>query len=248
MIDFHCHLLPGVDDGPETLSESLAMCEVARKDGIETIVATPHFTEQSLDDAQNRYQEILIAYQQLTEALVDIPLEVVLGFEVALFPELPILVSQLPELSIAGLNKHLLVELPFQEYPRYSEQAFFELQTMGITPIIAHPERNLGLQSDPALLGTLVERGILAQATASSFLGKSGRKARRTLEDWCKKGYIHIVGTDAHSPRRRPPTLTPSFKVLRRWVGVGRIEWMLDAPKSILAGEEVEANLWVNVP
>lgn len=248
MIDFHCHILPGVDDGPYDLTESIQMAEIASQDGIEAIVATPHFLEFRPEAIQANLAYVAKTLDGLNLALrkEGISLAVKSGFEVALTEELPELVANYPALTIEGLNKYILVELPSSQFPLYTEQVLFQLQSQGICPIIAHPERNWALLEKPSLLEAMVERGILAQATASSFLGSSGKEAKRALEDWCKKGYIHIVGSDAHSSEGRTPILSPARKVLKKWVGTQHAEWICQVPSLVLEGKEVEANLWVD--
>lgn len=239
MIDLHCHILPGLDDGPELLSESLQMARQAIADGIREIVATPHFLEWRPKAISSYLAQAVEARDEFARALKrdGLDLKVRLGFEVALSPELPELAAEFPALTFEGLQKYILLELPSLQVPIYTEEVLFELQAQGICPIIAHPERNQALCEDPEILEGWVERGVLAQATASSF-----RQRGKVLESWCRRGFIQLVGSDAHSAAHRPPVLSPAFKVLERWVGEDRADWIKRQPARILAGKEVEAS------
>jgi protein-tyrosine phosphatase len=244
MIDLHCHILPGLDDGPAEFEESLRMAKLAANDGITTIVATPHLLEIRPRLVESYINQAAAAADQLNRLLKkeQLPLTVKLGFEAALSPELPELAAQFSAVTIEGLRKYMLVELPSSQFPLYAEETFFRLQAQGICPIVAHPERNSALQREPEILESLVERGLLAQATASSFLGVSGRKAQRALENWCRKGYIQIVGSDAHSSDHRPPVLSSARKVLTQLVGKERADWIGEVPARVLAGKEVKTS------
>jgi len=201
-IDIHAHILPGLDDGPETLAESLAMAQACVKAGYATVIATPHVIPGLYDNTRGA---ILAAVRQL-QAELDaggIPLRVLPGAEYHLSPDLPHLVATGELLTLNDTGKYLLVELPLQEVPAYAPQVLFDLLVSGITPVIAHPERNDYLVRHPGALAEMVRNGILAQVTAASLTGLFGGETRRAAARFIKDGTAHFVATDAHGPGRR---------------------------------------------
>ncbi len=246
MIDLHCHILPGLDDGAQTMEEALDLARVAAADGIRTIAATPHAdlwgSNPDEDDLENRVA-------QLQTALDDraIPVRIVPGLENHLDPDL---------LSggIVAINhtRYVLVELPFEELPFYAESALFGLQLKGYVPILAHPERNAVLRSDPEALRRLVERGILAQLTAASLMGVFGKKTREASETYLRQGLVHVLSTDSHSAiGGRRPVLSDALNVASRLIGPERAEALVKGvPQKILSDEsvDVEAPLVLDRP
>ncbi len=239
MIDLHCHILPGLDDGAQTLEDSLEMARVAARDGIGTIAATPH---ADLWGTQPDRADLELRVGRLQEALdaQGIAIQLVSGLENHLTPEL---------LSggIVPLNRtsYALVELPFEEFPHYVEDALFQLQLQGYMPILAHPERNAILRDDPDRLRGLVERGILGQLTAASLLGVFGRRTREASETFLRQGLVHVLATDSHSSSGgRKPVLSEAVGAAARLVGEELAQGLVIAtPERILKGETVEVEL-----
>ena len=207
MIDLHCHILPNIDDGSSSLEESLEMAETAVKDGIHTIVATPH----SLDGVyQNSVDTILSQVSELQGVLTEnhIDLKLRPGADIHLCNDMVQQISSGRACTIDNAGKYILLELPSQMIPDGVKSEIFSLKLNGITPIITHPERNAMVQHDPGILYELVQMGALAQITAMSVTGDFGGFIARISAELLKSRLVHIIASDAHSAHDRPPVLS----------------------------------------
>jgi len=239
MIDLHCHILPGLDDGSPDLASSLEMARVALADGIETIVATPH----CFVDAGPTPDQIRTATRQLQAALADgdLPLTVLPGAEVRAHPQLAEMVSRGEVMTVADGGDYLLIEPPFIGIPNYLEQLCFELQIAGITPILAHPERVDLVRSQPELCERLVERGCLIQVNAPSLHGQYGRVIRRIAADLIRRELVHIVASDAHNATSRAPVLSKARRAVVQAAGEDAFRDMTElVPSKIIGGHQQE--------
>ena len=218
MIDLHTHIIPGLDDGAKDLEQALAMAEVAVKDGITILAATPHVISGVFDNSKSH---ILQAVKELNQLLVskNIPLQILPGAEYHLEPDLPHRLADGELLTINDTGRYLMVELPAMIVPDYTGRILYDLQLQGITPIIAHPERNIGFAREPELLQGFVARGILAQITAGSITGLFGKPARKTALRFLKEGYAQLIASDAHSDHGCPPILSLACKELEHLGG-----------------------------
>lgn len=216
MIDLHSHVLPGIDDGAADLDEALAMLGLARDDGIGTMVGTPHF-----DGADREFPALcaarLAALRQATSA-GPAAVEVLLGFEVSLTPAILEWGADLRTLAING-GHYLLVELPLGFWPPYLHDVVFQLQMLGMRPILAHAERYEAIGRDPAYAADLVGRGVLLQVNGDSLLGKGGSQIQRCARTLVERELVSFLSSDAHSPRRRPPRLRAAAEVVARLAG-----------------------------
>jgi len=207
VIDIHCHPLPAIDDGAESLEESVAMMRMAAEDGITHTVATPHYNYRyTFDPELNRQKAI-----ELQAAIGDVP-KMLLGCDFHLsYENVQDLVNKRAEFTING-SSYVLVE--FAEYfiPRQFEQVLYEIEIAGLKPIITHPERNPIFQSHPSLVYDWVRRGCLIQLTAQSYVGGFGSRPRSLAERWLDQNLVHFFATDAHDTRRRPPLLSPCYE------------------------------------
>jgi protein-tyrosine phosphatase len=242
MIDLHCHILPDIDDGPETWGESLEMARMAVSDGIRTVVATPHlFRHRRVNLSDLNYKEaILEKVGELGARLAQdqIPLEVLVGCDFPLSWEALELLQQDQVLTINNGGRYLLLELPDLSLPPTTEEICYVLQCRGITPIITHPERHFMIQENPEKLGRLLELGCLAQMTAGSLTGLFGRQVARLSRALVKKGYIKIVASDAHSCRGRTPELRKAVALLARLIGKkAAMDMVTSIPEKIIRGE-----------
>lgn len=213
MIDIHCHILPGVDDGSRRIDESIEMAKIYIENGIEKVIATPHYIE---DINPATFEENKIVLENLKKALKDegLELEIYLGNEIYASPNT---LEHIMEKRVATLNgtKYVLVEMPMFDVPMYMENIIYELCIKGYAPIIAHPERNSKIQEDPNILYEFLTRGALAQLNLPSIEGRYGEASKRTGELLLKHNMIHFVGTDAHSPRSRSPRVKKSLGILK---------------------------------
>lgn len=202
MIDIHIHILPGLDDGPAEIAESLEMARQCVAQGVQAVVATPHVVTGLYHNSRDN---ILEALQQLRAALRDqgIPLEVHPGAEYMLDPDLPRLIEAGEAMTINDGGRFILVEFPTLEVPFFVPQLFFELALLGVTPILAHPERNQALLRQPDLLAPLLQRGLLCQGTAGSFTGRFGPRVQQLAHHYLQRGYYHYICSDAHGSARR---------------------------------------------
>lgn len=218
MIDTHCHILPGIDDGPRDLAEALEMARIAVADGIQTIVATPHLDcERDALSPDFLRDQVARFNAALTEA--QIPLTVLPGAEIRIGADLLERAKAGSLMTLADRGTHLLLELPFNSYPSYVPQLFFGLQLLGLAPILAHPERTALFRTHPEVIQGLVDRGALIQVNADSLTRWRDRTVRALAFDLLKHGAVHLLASDAHDTRHRPPQLSRARRALRRHGG-----------------------------
>ena len=235
MIDLHCHILPGIDDGAETMEESLEMCRIAASDGIRTIFATPHVKEAVYE---NDEKSVMPVFMKLKKAVEDegIGLSVELAAEIHISSTLIHFLHHNRAFLIGG--RYFLLELPPETVPSNMEELIFDAQIKGFYPIIAHPERNSILQKNTRLIARWIDRGALVQATAMSVTGEFGKAPKKAVSEIIEKGLCHILATDAHSPKWRPPILSHARDVLTEMVGKQEADRMVSGrPMEIMKGE-----------
>jgi protein-tyrosine phosphatase len=226
MIDIHCHILPGIDDGADRLQTSLAMATMAARDGITTIIATPH-----TDGITVNQSVVQQAVDRLNGELVNrnIDLEVVAGYEIPAD-----LVCDLQSHTIAD-TPYILVEFPHQYLPEDAAETLYTLVQAGRKPIIAHPERNGSVLRNPELLHELVAVGAMIQLTAASVTGDFGPDILHCANYLLRNQLVHFLATDSHSPTFRKPVLSPARKAAARLIGREQADRLvIDNPKAIL--------------
>ncbi len=241
LIDIHAHILAGLDDGATDIEQSLAMADIAVKDGITMLVATPHVMKGVFNNSKDH---ILKAVKELNQLLDSrkIPLQILPGAEYHLDSDLPRRLAAGELLTINDSGRYLLVELPASMVPDYTGGILYELQLQGITPIIAHPERNAGFEREPELLRNFISRGILTQITSGSITGMFGKSVKKTAWKFMQEGYAHLIASDAHSAHGRSPALSPAFLELeRRWGTDYAVTLCCANPSRIITGLSVES-------
>ena len=193
------------------------MAKSIARSGWKHIIATPHIMEGVY---QNTPESIATAVQALNQRLEKegCPATVWPGAEVYLHPELALWCREGRLPTLAGSGTHLLIELPHTSLPLYAETVLFELMLQGITPVIAHPERQQQLAQDLERVAAWVERGVWLQLNAPSLLGRYGRRAKSTAMELVKEGLVHCLGSDSHESRR-PPALSEAEKIIGRLRG-----------------------------
>lgn len=214
MIDIHCHILPGLDDGPEQLEQSLAMAEDAITDGITHVIATPHANGSYAFD----YERVRQTRDEL-QARLGGRLQIATGCDFHLNPEnLAALKADAPRFCL-NQRDYLLVEFNEVSIPPSIDQKLHELQLAGVRPIVTHPERNAILHAQPDRLARWVRMGCYVQVTAGALAGGFGPGSQRDAENWIERGMVHFVASDAHNTRGRPLRLSPAYDVLVRRFG-----------------------------
>lgn len=198
MIDLHSHILPGVDDGARTLDEAVDIARAAVEDGIRAIAATPHVREDYPTPPDLMERRVGQVREAVSEA--GVPLEVHTGGELALDFLGHLTVDDLHRFGLGGNPGYLLVEFPYFGWPLDLADQLFRLQIVGITPVLAHPERNADVQGAPDRLAGLVESGTLVQVTAASLDGRLGRWPREAGLKLIQLGLAHLIASDAHHP------------------------------------------------
>ena len=237
MIDLHCHILPGVDDGAAIWEIAFEMCRMAAADGIRHIVATPHANfEYPYDRAQH-----LVLLEELRTGSQGI-VELSLGCDFHLSYENLQQVRASPETYTISNTKYLLVELSDFAVPSSMGRVFMDLCSAGLRPIITHPERNPFLQRKPEMVLEWVKQGCLTQLTANAITGFWGPQATKTARWLLDHDAAHVVSSDAHNASSRAPVLSPAVKLLHKWVGEERTRQLVsETPAAILRGA---ANIW----
>ena len=240
MVDLHCHVLPAVDDGCESLEQSLEFCRVALEDGVTTLAATPHQKPGQYDNTPEAIrQKVAELRAALEEAAVSI--EIVEGAEVHLSADLPDRLRERKVTTLGGTGRYLLLELPYQQTPLRVEETVFQLKLAGVTPVLAHPERISYFTADIERLEKLVRLGCLSQVTAAALLGGFGEKTKDFSLRMLERGLAHVISSDAHDTVYRPPVLSRARDAAARVVGPERAAEMVSAaPLAICRGEEWE--------
>lgn len=201
VVDIHCHILPGLDDGSPDMATSIAMARLAVTAGITTVIGTPHWIEgeHETDPAQVRQTAKDLQVELNSRA---IPLTVLTGNEAFICLDLPGRLKKGDILTLADKRTHLLLELPYEDLPTYVDDVIFKLQLLGITPVLAHVERYTYVRSDWHTLDAWVKRGCLAQVNASSLDRSRGDDLAQDLVD---RGLVDCTATDAHDASHRVP-------------------------------------------
>jgi protein-tyrosine phosphatase len=230
MIDLHSHILRGIDDGARTMEESVDIARAALADGITAIAGTPHVRDDWPTDAgvmEYRVAELRAELQQQ-----GIPLDVRQGGEIAVdwLGKLPI--ETLRRFGLGGNPRYLLVETPYYGWPLALADRLFALRAEGITPVLAHPERNAEVQANPNRLFRLVESGVLVQVTAASVDGRIGKGAQDCGLELVRGGLAHLLASDAHHASVRAVGMAAAAKA----AGGGAFgQWLtLDVPAAII--------------
>ncbi len=238
MIDLHCHILSGIDDGAQTVTDSLAMAQQAVAEGIHTIVATPHHQNGKY---VNERTSIIHQVKQLNDELEqhEIPLKVLPGQEVRLYGDLLEDYEAGKIVTLNETNKYIFIEFPSNHVPRYTEQLFYELRVKGMIPIIVHPERNAELIERPDKLYNLVNKGALTQVTAGSLLGKFGKKIKKFSLQLVEHNLTHMIASDAHNTTSRGFHLAESYELIEKEFGATVMNDLRENPYLIISGKAI---------
>ena len=240
MIDLHCHILPGADDGAASEEESCLMAQLAAESGVTAIAATPHcnvpghFRNYVSRELKDRFLTLEKLLRRENSAV-----RLYTGMEVYVTPEVPRLLRQRKLLTLGG-SRYLLVEFGFDESLDFVERMLGELLEAGVVPVVAHPERYHFVQPQPACLLRWVELGCALQVNKGSLLGRFGRRSAHTAR-WCLgEGCVHLLASDAHSPWRRTPRLREAWEYAADFDSPEIADFLLrDNPRRILEDQPI---------
>ncbi len=233
MVDIHCHILPGVDDGAEDRDEALLMARMAANSGSRIIVATPHFgySGASLTAADIRRKA---AWLQETARAEGLPITVLSGMELLCNHRLEQILAEKSYLTLAD-SRYLLTEFYFDESPEMMDRMLEMVMEQGLVPIVAHPERYDAVQQDPYLVVHWMEQGCGIQINAGSILGYLGKSSQMAAKWLVHNGLAHLVASDGHSLETRTPRLNAVRDYLEERVSVDCAQALLyDNPRLVL--------------
>jgi len=238
MIDLHCHILPSIDDGAQSIEDSIAMAKAACKEGIHTIVATPHHQNGVYI---NPAEGILHQVKQLNDRLKeeDINLTILPGQEIRLYGELLEDYELGKIVTLNRTDKYILIEFPANHVPRYAEKMLYELRIKGITPIIVHPERNTEIIERPQVLYKFVTQGALTQITAGSVTGKFGKKIKKFSLQLIEHHLAHVISSDAHNTTTRSFHLQAAYEVIEKSFGSSTLYCFKENTYSLISGKVI---------
>lgn len=238
MIDIHTHILPGLDDGPEGWEEAIEMCRLAEADGTECLVATPHMMNGVYDNRGEDIIEKVKALREMVDGLFN--LKILYGADVHLVTDL---VERIKRGDIPTINDkgYLLLEPPHYILPPSIDDLIFDLRLKGITPILTHVERSYWIQEGFHRVERFIDMGALIQITAISLTGGFGRLVKSLSERLLRSRLAHIIASDCHSLRFRPPGLSSAFKMASKIIGERDAYTMVrDVPLKVIEGLRVD--------
>ena len=234
MIDLHCHLLPGIDDGPDTLADALALARLSAAQGITTIACTPHILA-GVYDTPGATIRAATALMQTALAEAGIAIRLVVGCDLHVAPDNVARLRSGTALPLNG-SRYVLLELPHHVLPPRMDHALFDIMAAGYVPILTHPERAGWIERDYVLVRRLAGAGVPMQVTAGALTGAFGRRARYWSERMLDEGLVDLVASDAHSADHRPPLLAQAREVVLDRAGAERARHIfVDVPEAILA-------------
>jgi protein-tyrosine phosphatase len=240
VIDLHCHMLPGIDDGAPDRQTAVAMARCAVADGITVTACTPHIYPGMYENTREGIARAIAAFEQVLEE-EGIPLKLVIGADTHLAPDL---LESLRAGRVPTLNdsRYLLLEPPHHSVPPRFEESVFQLRAAGIVPVITHPERLSWIESHYPVFERLVHGGAWMQITSGALTGRFGKRPKYWGERMLDEGLAHILATDSHHIDRRPPLLAEGRDAAAQRVGAEEAERMVSTrPQAILNDEPTES-------
>lgn len=243
MIDLHCHVLPGIDDGPVTVEDAIGLAHDAASAGSRVLVATPHVSRRFANDAAT----IATKVAELNARLIaeGLALEVRPGAEIAISRAVELEPAELRRLTLGG-GPWLLLEPPFTPQASGLDILLQDIQRRGHRIVLAHPERCPVFQREPRMLRSLVGEGVLTSITAGSLAGRFGAEVRRFAMGLVAEGIVHNVASDAHNRQTRPPSI--AAELAQSGLGAFADWWTRDVPEAILSGGEIPRRPPVPLP
>lgn len=241
LVDIHCHILPGIDDGSKSWQTSIKLAKAAVRDGVTHAVCTPHTLNGRY---LNHKKDVIKLTQEFQEKLdaENIPLVVFPGQEVRISGELPKALDEDDILFLDEEGQYMLLEFPSDDVPAYAKDMIFQVMQRGIIPVVVHPERNSRILKDPSIVQDLIEQGCLIQITASSYLGTFGKEIENLSEQLVEAGQCACFASDAHDLPKREYQYSEALAKLKEKMGEEKAEEFRQNAKAIVNGENVQLN------
>lgn len=239
MIDIHCHILPGIDDGAKTRDDTITMLKSAIDEGIKTIAVSPHHNPEYNNEAPSILEKV-----EEVRGLVDelsLPIQILPGQEVRAYGQLLNDLEKGRLLTVAGTSDYMLVEFPSNHVPGYAKELFYTMKLKGIQPILVHPERNTGIIENPNLLFEFVEQGVLSQITASSVTGDFGKKIQKLTFQIIDHQLTQFIASDAHNVTSRAFKMKEAFEIIDDKYGSAMARLFKDNAESVVNNRGVYA-------
>jgi len=235
MVDIHCHILPGIDDGSKSWEMTAEMCHVAIDDGITHMVATPHCND-SYQYNRERFTEMLGQLSDAAEGKLTFSLGCDFHFS---YDNIQDALAN-PRRYTIGESQYLLIEFSDYGIPPSVSQDLFAFCSRGLVPIITHPERNQPLLKNAEMVLDMVDMGCLVQVTANAVTGAWGNRSRKMVEWLLQHEAVHVIASDAHDPVRRKPVMSEAREVVERLMGTHVAEALVTHnPEAIVEGKSV---------
>lgn len=239
MIDIHTHLIPNVDDGADSIEETLLLAQAAVNEGIEHVILTPHHNIQWVSNEKDKVLKLTKEVEQAIQE-AEIPLTVSPGQEIRMNEEFSRELFADNYLSLDGNGKYYLVEFSWQTFPPFAKDYLQQMLDADIIPVIAHPERQRPFIDDPSILRELIEMGCISQITATSIVGGYSEEIRQTAHQMMDENLIHVIASDAHDTVVRPYNLQSALAVLNKEYGEEYSKYLVQNAERIYTGNKVQ--------
>lgn len=237
MIDIHNHLLMGLDDGAQSFEDTIRLLQQAKEQGITGIVVTPHHLHPKYN---NKFSDVKSKLNQLKQhqQILDFGIDLYVGQEIRIKDQV---LDDIEQQFIQGINhsRYILIEFPSNSIPNYTKNLLYEIQNKGFIPIIAHPERNKAIVSNPNLLYELVINGALSQVTSSSLTGELGKNIQNISLKLIDHNLIHFIASDAHHPISRPFIMSDLFSISKLKKVEDKLHELIRNNEFIIRDEEI---------
>lgn len=238
MIDIHCHILPGIDDGAKNLEDALEMARIAEEDGIKKIINTSHYHPEFDYISGDKLKDELDKFNNILKK-EKIDLEIIIGNEIY-FDDNYFSSIDKKGFYTLGDSKYILIEFSPTRFPSKLKEVIYEFKIKGYTPILAHIERYSQIQKNPSLVKEAVQEGALIQLNGPSIIGKSGSEIQKLSELLLKNNLIHFVASDAHSSDRRRPKLKEVYEyICRNYSSELANRLIIENPTKLLNNQEI---------
>lgn len=238
MIDIHCHILPSIDDGATSLTESIMIAREAEKQGIRKIIATPHHQNGQFINTGEQIVGI-VDYLNGKLQIEQVQVEILPGQQTGIYGDILEDIKKKEVIPLGGKGGFILVDFPGNHVPYYTTQLFFDMQIAGYTPILAQPERNRELFENPDKLYRLVKNGVLTQVQASSVVGRNGKRIQSFVQQMIRSNLVHFIASDVHRGKKRNFFMREAFQEIKKKNGSVYSQQLIENSEAIVSSQPI---------